>query len=425
MKCIKFIVGFLLISFIAISLIACSSNDNNTPTTVNYVGTQSPGDYWSWTETTYNGAGTFTAVNNSKSPSYSYSGSVSPLTGISAGFSKLNITSSSDTNITLPASAYEIEIPNTMVMAAVAPFYTFNQSGTVQLSIHGPVVAAAQGSCPSDGTTTVNWVVMPDENWCPAAGANISTGTCSSADNAYGTAVITVSSGTYAISVTPYHLDGTAGEAVSLSSCTCSSGVIQCTDSKSKTVHIAFTPSGIFIMDTEKHGITGVVQPASNINISNFLTSGNSFKGMVFDSWEDYYDGCTSDTDCSGSHNGVSGGKCLGNDGHGYGYCGVPETKPVSVTADGTNLNAQTYSDIDNGTLNTEVTAVNLSGASQPSPGLLKTSITYPSTGCNIPGTFPMVMVVTQINNKYVAFGLTHSTCPTFDTPFNVLTIQQ
>ena len=385
-------------------------------TTANYVGTQSPGDYWSWTETTDNGSGTFTALNNTKD--FNYSGSLTSLTGNSSGFSELNITSSTDPNITTPTSAYELEIPSTMIMVAVAPFYTFNHSGEVQLSIHGPVIAAAQGSCPSTGTTTVNWIVMPDDTWCPAVGANIATGTCTKADNAYGTAVITVSlGGTYKVSVTPYLLNGNSGNDATLTACTCNGGVIQCTDLSSNPVHIAFTPSGIFIEDTASRGIVGVVQPTSNIDISStgLLANGNSFRGMVFDSWDDYYDGCTKDSDCN--IYGISGGTCLS------GHCGVPETQPISVTADGTNLNAVTYTDIAAGSLNTVASVVNLSTASQPSPGLITTTITSPFTGCS--GSFPFVMVATQINNKYVGFAISYSTCPTFDMPFNVFTIEQ
>jgi len=105
------------------------------------------------------------------------------------------------------------------------------------------------------------------------------------------------------------------------------------------------------------------------------------------------------------------------------GHCGVPETQPISVTADGTNLNAVTYTDIAAGSLNTVASVVNLSTASQPSPGLITTTITSPFTGCS--GSFPFVMVATQINNKYVGFAISHSTCPTFDMPFNVFTIEQ
>jgi len=407
----------LIAIFSLLATVGCSggtssnSSSSSSTTTVGFVGTQTPGDYWSWTKTTDNsGSISFTATNNTRS--LNYSGTESQLTGNSAGLSKLNITSSNDTNITTPASAYKLEVPNTMVMAAVAPFYTFNHNGEVQLSVHAPVVAAAQGSCPSSGATNVNWIIMPGDTWCPTASSVIATGTCSSASNAYGTAQITVSGGTYTINVTPYHLDGSAGSPVSLSSCTCSEGVIQCTDSGNNPVRIAFTPSGIFIMDTASYGVAGVVQPTSDINIGDFLANGKSFKGMNFTPWDDYYDGCTSNTDCNVY--GISGGTCLS------GHCGVPETSPVSITADGINLNAFQYTNIDNGLLSTAGGSVNFAGALQPSPGLITATLTAPCAS-----TFPIVMAVNQINGKYVAFVLTHTTCPTFDSPFNVFAIEQ
>ncbi len=196
--------------FWSLIILGCGGGGNSKTGTTNFVGTQTPGDYWSWTRTTdTSGSVTFTAINNTQG--LNYSGSETQLTGISAGFSKLNITSSNDTKLPIPASAYTLEIPDTMVMAAVAPFYTFDHDGTVQLSVNGPVVAAAQGACPSEGITSANWIIMPGSDWCPTATAVIATKSCSSADNAYGTAVITVSGGTYAVDVTAYHLDGSAG----------------------------------------------------------------------------------------------------------------------------------------------------------------------------------------------------------------------
>jgi hypothetical protein len=411
---LKTIITLLAISLL-LMIVGCSSSNSgsssSSATTVGFVGTQTPGDYWSWSKTTdNNGSVSFTATN--KTRALNYSGTESQLTGNAAGLSKLNITSSNDANITTPASAYKLEVPNTMVMAAVAPFYTFNHNGQVQLSVHAPVVAAAEGSCPSTGTTNVNWIVMPNDTWCPEASSVIASGTCSSASNAYGTAQITVSGGTYTINVTPYQLDGSAGSPVSLSSCTCSEGVIQCTDSHNNPVRIAFTPSGIFIMDTASYGVAGVVQPSSNINIADFLANGRSFKGMNFTPWDDYYDGCTSSNDCNVY--GISGGTCLS------GHCGIPETSPVSITADGTNLNAFQYTNIDNGLLSTAGGSVNFAGALQPSPGLITATLTAPCAS-----TFPIVMAVNQINGKYVAFVLTHTTCPTFDSPFNVFAIEQ
>jgi len=410
----------LIAIFSLLMMVGCgggSSSSSSGTTTASYVGTQTPGDYWSWIETTdSSGAVNFTAANNTKN--FSYSGSESRLTGNSAGLSKLNITSSTDPNITTPTSAYKLAIPNTMVLAAMAPFYTFNHSGQVQLSIHGPVVAAAQSSCPTASLTNVNWIVMPNDNWCPASGSALATGTCTSASNAYGTAKIIFSGGAYAVTVTPYNLDGTNGTPVNLTSCTCSEGVIQCTDTNSNPVKIAFTPSGVFIMDTANYGLVGVVQPSSSITLTDFLSNGRTFKGMQFIPWDDYYDGCTTDSDCNNVY-GISGGTCLNN------HCGVPETCPISITADGTNLNALTYTNIDSGTLNTSVASVTFTYASQPSPGLITAQIISPTTGCTTPGTFPIVMAVSQINGKYVALVLSHTTCPTYDTPFNVLAIEQ
>ncbi len=134
---------------------------------------------------------------------------------------------------------------------------------------------------------------------------------------------------------------------------------------------------------------------------------------MNFDPWDDYYDGCISDGDCN-DKNGISGGTCLSS------HCGVPETSPVSVTADGTNMNALEYTDIDNGLLSTSGGTVNFKNASQPAPGLITATVT---ASCQL--TFPIVMAVTQIKNKYVAFTISHSTCPTFDSPFNVLVVEQ
>jgi hypothetical protein len=165
-------------------------------------------------------------------------------------------------------------------------------------------------------------------------------------------------------------------------------------------------------MDTASYGVAGVVQPSSNINIADFLANGRSFKGMNFTPWDDYYDGCASNNDCNVY--GISGGTCLS------GHCGVPETTPVSITADGTNLNAFQYSNIDSGLLSTSGAAVYFAGAVQPSPGLITATLT---ASCG--STFPIVMAVNQINGKYVAFVVSHSTCPTFDSPFNVFAIEQ
>jgi len=207
--------------------------------TANYVGTQSPGDFWSWTIDSV--AGTFSATNNTKS--FNYSGTVSALAG-NPGISKLSVTSTTETGLTPPQSAYMIEVVNTALLVANAPIYT-TPSGTQQ-SIKPPIFATAQGSCPSTGVN-VNWIAMPSANWCSTAGdpnplVNGGAG-CTSGDNAFGTAAISVSGSTYGMTVTSYRLDGTADPSgpFILSGCSCSNGLIQCTDSGSHPVTPAAT----------------------------------------------------------------------------------------------------------------------------------------------------------------------------------------
>jgi hypothetical protein len=402
-------VSFLLLAFIASMIISCGGSSGGA-TTANYVGTQSPGDYWTWAETTNSSSQVnFAAVD--KAIGYTYSGTETSLSGNSSGITKLTVTSSTDPSIQsgLPTSAYEINIPNTMVIAAVPPFATVNQPNATTVSEHGPVVAAAQGSCPVSGTTTnVDWIMMPRQDWCPANNtANIPTTqagtTCSTADSAYGTASIAVNtSGNYSVNVTAYQLSGTQVTAPTLSQCSCSSGVIQCTDNNSQAVKIAFTPSGIFIMDTANYGVAGVVQ--SNItttNFSGFYANGNTFKGISFWSFDDP-----------------------------NGWPGIPETAPASMTTDGTHLTYQQYANIDAGTLSQSSTSVALNGAAQTvAPGLITTTF----TNCD-GSTSPMAIALTNINGKYVAFAIGYSpgqgpgnggNCPDYTHGFNVLAVQQ
>jgi hypothetical protein len=381
------------------------SSGASSAASTSFAGTQSPGDFWSWTINN-SGSGTFTAVNNTKN--LNYSGSVSGLAGNSAGISKLSVTSTTDPGLTPPASAYVVEVPDTALLVATAPFFT-DVSGN-QDSISPPVFAVAQGSCPSTGVT-LNWITMPPASWCPTAGANSPLGNgCPTADDAYGTAVISVSGGTYGISVTPYRLDGTPGSgAFNLSGCTCTNGLIQCTDSGNNPVRIAFTPSGVFFVDTPSNAFAGIVQPDSNIDLADFLNA-RTFKGMWYTSL-DSGGIFNSQSDCT-SH----GGTWISGTG-----CGTHSTQPIFATTDGTQLTGHPYSDIDNGTASTQGGSINFANASQPVPGLIRATFT---SACGGP-TSDIVVAVRQVNNKYVGLIITHSPCTTFDVGFNVLAIEQ
>jgi hypothetical protein len=381
-----------------------SSSSSSSAASTSFAGTQPPGDFWSWTIN--DSSGTFTAANTTQN--LNYSGSVSGLTGNSAGIWKLSITSTTDPSLTAPSSAYAVEIPSTALLVAAGSIY--NDVSGNQDSIRSPVFAIAQGSCPSTGAN-LNWITMPPASWCPTAGANSPLGNgCASADDAYGTAVITVSGGTYGISVTPYQLDGTPGSgAFDLSGCTCTNGLIQCTDADHNPVRIAFTPSGFFFVDTPSNALAGIVQPDSNIDLTDFLNA-KTFKGLWYTS-----------LDSSGIFNTQS--ECTAHGGtwiSGTG-CGTHTTQPIFAATDGTQLTGHPYSNIDNGTASLEGGAINFTSASQPVPGLIKATFT---SACGGP-TSDIVLAVRKVNNKYVGLILTHSPCTTFDVGFNVMVIEQ
>jgi hypothetical protein len=372
----------------------------------NYAGTQSPGDFWSWTIDS--GAGTFTATNNTKS--FNYSGTLSALAG-NPGISKLSVTSTTETGLTPPQSAYMIEAVNTALLVAHAPIYT-TPSGTQQ-SIQPPTFATMQGSCPSTGVN-VNWIAMPSANWCSAAGDPnpLVNGGCTSGDNAFGTAVISVSGSTYGITVTSYRLDGTEdpGGPFTLSGFSCINGLIQGTDSDGHPVRISFTPSGVFFMDMPNEAIVGIVQPSSNIDMVDFLKSGRTFKAIYHTALDSSQIFNTQD-DCT-LHDGVWIS----------GTCGTHATQPASVITDGTHLTGHPYSDIDNGTLiSTQGGTISFATSSQgTAPGLITGTFTDFGGGSS-----PIVMAVRQVNNKYLALIITHSPNATLGGGFNVLAAEQ
>lgn len=372
--------------------------------TANFFGTQSPGDYWTWAETTSNGSVNFAAANNTQNKSYS--GTATRLSGNSTGFTKLDVTSSTDPTITLPATAYEIEIPGTMLMAATPPFGIIDPTTSALASQHGPVVAASQGSCPANGTATnVNWILMPTSDWCPANNTpNMPPdgGICTQANYAYGTAAIAVdANGNYAISTTAYHLNdlpSTAGRTSTLSSCSCSSGLIQCTDPSNgnSPVRIAFTPSGIFIMDTLNNGVAGVVQSdITTANYMEFYANGNAFRGIEFYAYDNYLD------------------------------VGGPVASPLYITGDGTKLNAYQYTDVDSGSLTPLITSVFFSNANTVAPGLITTTFT------NCDGSISnMATAMTKVGGQYIAFSISYSpgggagNCSQYTHGNNILVVQ-
>jgi hypothetical protein len=322
---------------------------------------------------------------------------ISKLSGNSSGFSKATVTSTTGTDPTPPKDAYVIEIPNTALVAAPAPFKTLDHSlpgeqpSLLQGTNHPPIVGLAKGSCPT-GTIDVIWIVMPGKNWCsrPSDPGHPTSRTCTDTDNAYGTATVTLGQdGKYTVSGANFKLDGTNGDPISftLTGGTCSDGVMTfIRQSDSATIKVSLTPqSGVFFGDEPEKAIVGLIQPDSNIDLTDMLTNGKQFRGMYFNSRYEY-NACTTDADCT------KGGTCVSGD------CAGPETDLIYATADGTKIIGKQYTNIDNGTLASWSCPLTFDNSTQPTHGLIRAKLT------DADGTHDIVLLVRKINEKYFAF---------------------
>ena len=375
---------FLSAAMVAISLLLVSCGGGGgggvgapASTTQAYVGTQTAGDFWTWSTTTASsGAETFAAAN--EYTGYTYSGTAAALAGNAAGFTKLTYTASSDPGVSAGTTAYEIEIPGTAVMAVPGPFTLLN-NGDDNLyfgSNNPPVMAIAQGTCPTS-SGSFNWVLIPPTGWCSGDDAS---GTCpngSSIGAAYGTAQITVSSGSYDMTVQRYYLNGASQASFTMTNATCSGGVITGTDSLGRSLNVSFTPSGLFFIDLPRgHGSMVGAYASTSVDFADFLASGRTFVGWNFLSIRDL----------------VSGGSPYS----------APVAAPVYATTNGTTINGTSFTNLDSGTLESgSDTGATLNLVSQPSPGLIR------YTAAMSDGTHDGVFVIKQIGGKYYFFSVT------------------
>lgn len=329
-----------------------SSSAAATPTSYSYLGTQSPGDVWTWTL----GSTTFSAKNVTKS--YTYSGTKSTLT---SGFFKLVVTATTDPGVTVPATAYAVEFPNTALLVQPA--------GTAPRV----VVAASAGACPT-AADTYNWVTMPRVGWNQAS------------DEAYGTAASSIASGTFTFNIQPNLLNTTAMTPYSQSGWTCSNGSF--TNSGS-TFAFGITPSGIFVGDegAGAGGMIGVNAPTTNVNLADVMSK--TYRGFQFSTDTTSVANVTEPIGGEPA-TGANAGKMLG---FSYGGDGNVETNTRCTTCDG---------------------IIDLT--TQASPGLVTGTIT--SGG----GTRNATFVISQVGGKYVMFGVTVTGS---GAPYNFLVIEQ
>lgn len=265
MKRFKVSILFIaILSVLAIVLTGCGGGgetttggggeSGGTTTTRSYLGTQSPGDVWSWTITTdANGSGTFSAEN--KTLNLTYSGTVSTLPN---RFLKLTVTNTNDPNINLPAYAYALEIPDTALLVKPAGDDT------------KVIVAAALGTCPTTAET-YNWIVIPWPQW------NASN------SHAYGVTNSSVVGSNFSFSHNFYLLNGSSAGTSVEDGYTCSNGEIT---KVNDDLTVAIAPSGFFVGDEGPGdgGFAGMAAPSEPVDLSatGVLAPGKEYRGVLF-----------------------------------------------------------------------------------------------------------------------------------------------
>jgi hypothetical protein len=325
-------------------------NPSTPQGSASYLGTQSPGDVWSWTITKDgSGNGTFAGTDNTSGNTYS--GSLSTLRN---NFLQLTITATTDSNVTVPTVAYAVEFPNTALIVKPAG------------ANDAPIIAAAQGSCPSPAN--YNWIKMPNQTW------DVNT------DPAYGTAVTTAGGSGFDLSLSPSLLSGTALSSVPLTGLSCTDGVLNSTAPGTPTFDV--TPSGAFISDQGTGGgVVGMLQPAADIGTTNILQQGREFRGFVFMTHPPFQ---------------VSGNSC-----------GSPVDKTQAIWArslgSGNPITAAEYTDVGNGVEDLcpgGDSCATLSLGSEVAPGLFTGTMNDSHLGQH-----NFTLAINQVNGKYVVFG--------------------
>lgn len=328
MKCFKVLfLATLVFAFFIASLCGCGGGEGTTTSTSrSYLGTQSPGDVWTWAITTdAGGSGTFSATN--VTTTRTYSGTVSTLP---SKFLKLSITATTDPAITtLPAYAYAFEIPNTAVLVKPA-----GNNARV-------IIAAAQGTSPT-ANGSYNWLTIPPPGW--------------NADNsvAYGVTSTTLTGSTFDFSHSYYLLSGSpATPATGFDNgFSSSNGKITKTGSN---MTIGMTPSGVFVGDSgpSMGGFAGMKAPSTNVDLNSVLAAGKEYRGVLYK-----YDASGPDTQLVWGRRNLSGG-----------------------------LTGGPYTDVETGTEDTAHQAV-FTFSTQSTPGILNGTATMQvsgtTTGCTM-----------------------------------------
>ncbi|MBN2058320.1 MAG: hypothetical protein JW782_05955 [Candidatus Saganbacteria bacterium] len=215
--------------------------------TTNYYGSQSPGDWWSWT------LGNSTFVGTNETSGYYYSGT---FTDLPTGFKKATITASDDPSLSgfLPHDAYVLEYPNVAMLVKPAG------------SDDNVIVCAAKATTtPSSGY--FNYINLPYQGWDESTYA------------AYGTTeVVRDAGGLYDFSNRAYNISKAQCYSSQEVDYVLSDGKLSKTGSD---LQVFLTPSGAFMGDSGpgQGGFAGAQK--ETLSITDIVT--REYNGFMFE----------------------------------------------------------------------------------------------------------------------------------------------
>lgn len=262
---------FFQISFAVLTcfILSCSSSSsrscsNNDPTqsepirTSTYLGTQNPGDVWTWTIEINGGTGSFTAINETLG--FNYAGNVDLLPN---NYLRLTYTSSTEPEWPIPSTGYAFEVPNTALIVKLNSNEEMENDDQV-------VICAGHGSCLTQDT---------DYNWMPLVTNTFDTEN----DTAYGIANISLIENSFVFGLRRYLLDGTSNGIFDFPGFSCNDGRFTNT---TDPLTIGITPSGVLIADYGPNagGLIGIQVPDNPIDMDDLMAYGREFRGVIMKS---------------------------------------------------------------------------------------------------------------------------------------------
>ncbi len=210
-----------------------------------YLGTQSPGDAWSFSV----GSSTFSSLNTTTGKAYSGTLSI-----VASGFIKFTVNSSTDNSVPVGSTAYAWETPGSLLLVR-----GLGSTGR-------PIVAAAAGVQVPGTDAAYNWISMPKANWQPLA------------DEAYGTAFYDIAGTDWAGTVDSQLIDGTSIGSMQSS---LADSLGQLTENGGPGIG-GVNPNGVFIFDKgpSSGGLLGLAAPTDPVDLAVVLTK--EFRGIAF-----------------------------------------------------------------------------------------------------------------------------------------------